>query len=247
MLRMLKRTALAVALISCVAAPGIAEEAQPQPLTPLNTTVSESELFTRLRFIEEKLHQTQDHAQIWYWGWLTVRAGSTVGNGIGVFATGDHDDKVNHGVNAVVSAIGVADSLFRPLEARYGSEKFSGMSEANRQDVIAKLRVAEDQLRRNAERAEKRYDWVEYAAGAGLALTAGTVSGVWGEAKNGIMTGVTTLAGSILSKLTEPAAPAEDWATYKRMAYGGHADLRRTDIFVSALPDGARAGVKFSW
>ena len=244
---MLKRTALAVVVTCGMAAPVVAEEFK--ALTPETTAASDTELFSRLRFIEDSLRNTQGHGQIWYWGWGSVKSLSMVGNTVGIFATSDHDDKVNHGANAVLGAIGLAEHILRPLEARHGADKFSGMSEANRQDVIAKLRTAEDQLRRNAMRAETRYDWKEYAGGAGLALAAGLVSGFWGEAENGIITGISSFAGSIAIKLTEPAQPAEDWATYTRMAHGGHADLRKTDVYVSALPEGegVKAGVKFSW
>lgn len=248
---MLKRSALAVVLLCGVYTPAIAEEAGFQAVTPETTTVSDTELFTRLRFIEEKLDETRSHGQIWYWAWLPIKSGSMVYNTAGVFATSDHDDKVDHGVNAVLGAIGTADMLFRPLEARHGSDPFSGMSEANRQDVIAKLRTAEDQLRRNAERSAERTQWIPHASNAGLALVAGTVSGVWGEAENGIMTGVSTLLGGIASLMTQPWQPKNDWAQYQRMVHGGHADLRRTDIYVSALPEsegtGMKAGVKFSW
>ena len=248
---MLKRSALAVVLVCGVSAPGIAEEAEFKAVTPTDTTVSDTELFTRLRFLEEKMDETRTHGQIWYWGWLSAKSFSLTTNTAGIFLTSDHDDKVNHGANAVLGAIGVTEHLLRPLEARHGADPFRGMSEANRQDVIAKLRVAEDQLRRNALRADTRWDWREHAGGAGLALAAGLVSGLWGEAENGIVTGVSSLLGGIASLMTQPWQPKDDWATYQRMVHGGHADLRKTDVYVSAVPSsegtGMKAGVKFSW
>ena len=240
---------MAAVMIFGVAASAVAQEFQ--ALTPETTTESDTELFSRLRFIEEKLDETRGHGQIWYWAWLPIKSGSMVMNTVGIFATSDHDDKVNHGANAVLGAIGTYSMLFRPLEARHGSSKFSGMSEATRQDVIAKLRTAEDQLRRNAERSEERTNWIAHATNAGLAFTAGAVSGFWGEAENGIVTGVSSLLGGIASLMTQPWQPKDDWATYQRMVHGGHADLRKTDVYVSAVPPsegtGMKAGVKFSW
>ena len=79
-----------------------------------------------------------------------------------------------------------------------------------------------------------------------MATVAGLVVGLWGEPGAGILTGVTTLMGSTATLLTEPAAPKQDWKDYKAMA-GGRADLTKTDIYVSALPDGARAGIRITW
>lgn len=242
-MRKLVTRSLLVALVTLAASsPGWAQ----QGLTPRTTTLSDAEINRRIQFIERRLDASRSHGQWWHWSWLTINAGSMVGNGIAAGLTDDHDDTVNYATSAVLGAIGTSDKIFNPLEAQYGSDPIQGVPTATRAQKIAKLRKGEAQLRSNAERAEERWGLVPHASNAGLALAAGLVVGLWGETGAGIIQGFTTLAGGIASQLTQPAAPAQDWKDYRAMA-GGRADLKRTDIYVSALPDGARAGVKFSW
>ena len=139
-----------------------------------------------------------------------------VGNGIVAGTSGQHDDRVNYWTGAALGAIGVADQFLRPLEARYGADPIRGLPEATREQKLAKLRAAEDQLRRNAERAEERHQVLPYAGNAGLALAAGLVVGLWGEQGAGIQTGVSTLIGGALNILTEPGRPEQDWDELSR-------------------------------
>jgi hypothetical protein len=242
MRKVLARSILVALVTLAGATPGWAQEG----VTPLNTSLSDADLDRRIQFLEGRLDASKSHGQYWYWGWLTLNAGSMVGNGVAAALTNDHDDTVDHAVSAVLGAIGTADKLLRPLEARYGASPMRGMATVTREQKIAKLRKGEAQLRSNAERAEERWGLVNHASGAGLALAAGLVVGLWGETGAGIITGVTTLLGSTATLLTEPAAPEQDWKDYKAMA-GGRADLTKTDIYVSALPDGARAGIRITW
>ena len=242
MRKVLARSILVALVTLAGAAPGWAQEG----LTPVNTSLSDTDLDRRIQFLEGRLDASKKHGQYWHWGWMTVNVGTMVGNGIAAGLTNDHDDTVDYATSAVLGAIGTADQLLRPLEARYGAEPMRGMATVTREQKIAKLRKGEDQLRSNAERAEERWGLIPHAANVGLATVAGMVVGFWGETGAGIFTGVTTLLGGTANLLTQPGAPKQDWKDYKAMA-GGRADLTKTDIFVSRLPEGAKVGVKFSW
>jgi hypothetical protein len=225
------------------AVPGWAQEG----ITPPNTGLTDAEIDQRIQFIERRLSGSKTHGQIWYWSWMTVDAGTAVIEGAVAATIDNHDDKVNYATNAALGAIGVADLIFRPLEARYGAGPIQGMPDATRDEKVAKLRAAEDQLRRNAERAETRTSWVMHAGNAALATIAGVVVGFWGNPSDGVITGASALAGGELNIWTQPGAPEQDWKDYKAMA-SGRADLTKVSVYVSALPDGgAKTGLRFTW
>jgi hypothetical protein len=167
-----------------------AQAAEPAPAG--HAGLSDAEIDRRIDFLEQKLEDSRTHGQIWYWSWLAINGGSTVGNGIVAGLSGQHDDRVNYATEAVLGAVGVADQLLRPLEARYGADPIRGLPEATRAQKLAKLGAAEDQLRRNALRAEERTQVLPYLGNAGLALAAGLVVGLSGERGAGIQTGVST-------------------------------------------------------
>ncbi len=233
---------IVIALVTLgTAAAGRAQEG----LTPLDTTMSDAELERRIRFIEQRLEARKRHGQIWHWGWMTVKAGSMVGNTIAAAATDDHDDTVKFATAATLGAIGTAHLLVRPLEARYGAAPVSGRPEATREEKLAKLRAGEDQLRRNAKRANERKSLVAHGSNAALATVAGLVVGLWGNPSDGVIMGLSSFAGGTASILTEPAAPAQDWEDYK--ALGGRSSQTKLRFNVTALPDGAMIGFNLSW
>jgi hypothetical protein len=42
--------------------------------------LSDAEIDRRIDFLEQKLDDSRTHGQIWYWSWLAINGGSTVGN-----------------------------------------------------------------------------------------------------------------------------------------------------------------------
>ena len=100
-------------------------------LTPLDTPLADSILEQRLRFLESKLDASRTHGQIWYWSWMGIDVGSMVWLGIDAGLSEHEDDAVNSGVNAGLAAVGIADLLLRPLEARHGADPIGHLARAN--------------------------------------------------------------------------------------------------------------------
>jgi hypothetical protein len=221
-----------------------ADAAAPAPVD--HTSLSDTQIDQRIQFLEQRLDDSRTHGQIWFWSWMTVNAGSVVGNGQAAVLGGQHDDRVNHWTGAALGAIGVADQLLRPLEARYGAAPVRGLPETTREQKLAKLGAAEDQLRRNAERAEQRTQVVPYLGNAGLALAAGLVVGLWGEVGAGIKTGVSTVVGGALNIWTEPGRPARDWNDYLAMTGRRTAGVD-VDVVMTADQDGGKLNLRLSW
>ncbi len=107
------------------------------------------------------------------------------------------DDQVNNGVQAGLGAIGVADLLLRPLEARYGADPVRDLPEGTREEKIAKLRAAESQLHSNAERAEQRTSWAMHAGNVAVNGIAGLIIGLAGRPSDGIIAFGAGTAGGV--------------------------------------------------
>jgi hypothetical protein len=157
------------------------------------------------------------------------------------------DDQVNNGVQAGLAAIGVADLLLRPLEARYGAAPVRSLPEDTREQKVAKLRAAEAQLRGNAERAEERTSWQMHAANVAVNGVAGLIIGLAGRPSDGLIAFGAGTAGGAVEILTQPWGPAGDWRDYKEQ-FGGQAFRPSLDPYLAMLPSGgALAGVRWRW
>ena len=234
---------VAIAWIALLAATA-AKAAEPPPAG--HAGLSNTQIERRIAFLEQRLDDSRTHGQIWFWSWLAINGGSTVGNGIAAGLSGQHDDRVNYATGAALGAIGVADLFLRPLEARHGAAPMRGLPEATRSEKLAKLRAAENQLRRNALRAEERTQMVPYLGNAGLALAAGLVVGLWGERGSGIQTGVSTLIGGTLNLVTQPGRPAQDWQDYLAMTGRRSAGVD-VDLALATFEDGAKVNLRLRW
>jgi hypothetical protein len=217
-----------------------------EPLPP--GAVSDAAIAERLGFIEERLDASRRHGQIWYWSWMAINAGSTVGLGVAAGLSKHEDDQVNTGVQAGVAAIGVADLLLRPLEARFGAAPIDGLPDATREQRLAKLRAAEALLRANAERAEERTSWQMHAANVALNAAAGGLIAGFGRPSDGLIAFATGTAGGVVNILTQPSAPAADWQEYRARFGNGTANPETLSLAIAPLPDrGAMLAVRYQW
>jgi hypothetical protein len=235
-----------ITLIAFVAVIGTGAVRAAEPAPSDHASLSDAQIDQRIQFLEQRLDDSKRHGQIWFWSWLTINGGSMVVNGAIAATRGQHDDQVNYATGAALGAIGLADLFLRPLEARYGADPIRGLPEASREQKLAKLRAAEDQLRRNAVRAEERHQVLPWVGNAGLALAAGLTVGLLGERGDGIITGMTTLAGGAANLLTQPARPERDWDDY--LAMTGHRTAGvDVDVVVAAFEDGGKVNLRLRW
>ena len=215
-------------------------------LTPLDTPLADSILEQRLRFLESKLDASRTHGQIWYWSWMGIDVGSMVWLGIDAGLSEHEDDAVNSGVNAGLAAVGIADLLLRPLEARHGADPIGRLAEQTREQKILKLRAAEDLLRRNAERAESRTSVAMHAGNLALNGAAGLIVGLAGRPSDGAITFAAGTLGGIVNLLTAPWRPERDWNDYKALV-AGRGDTGGTGCIISPTRDGARFALRLAW
>lgn len=209
------------------------------------TSATDADIDRRLRFLEERLDDSKLHGQIWWYGWLTINTGSAVGLGLAAGLTDDNDDTVKNATNATKAAIGLTRMLIDPLEARHGADKIRDLPEASREQKLAKLRVAEDQLRRNAERADQRWSIAKHAGNVAINTAAGAFVAWRGETGDAFEVGVGGFIGGLAFLLTQPWGPSQDWEDYQALNGGDKSSL---GVFVSTLPEGGGTlNLRYQW
>jgi hypothetical protein len=190
--------------------------------------LAEGEIARRLAFIENSLAAHQLHAQIWFWSWLTVNAGSVVGLSVGAALTDNGANRVNMIGNAALAGLGVGDMLlFRPVNARFGAEPIRVLPDATRAERLRKLADGENLMRRNAARAEQRYDWTVHAGNFAANALVGGLTWAAGDAQSGL---ITVLVQTLFGELyiwTDPSGPAKDWQEYQRLSAGESLEASR--------------------
>lgn len=210
------------------------------------SSLTDAEIDQRLRFLEQRLDDSRTHGQIWWYTWLTLNGGSAIANTAMAAGTGDHDDTVSHAVQAARATIGTTNMLLDPLEARHGADNIRDLPESNREERLAKLRLAEDQLKRNAERTDTRYDWKRYAGNAAINAAAGGIIAAWAEEGEAWQVGITGFLGGLAMLWSEPWNPNNDWEDYQKLSGGSTSELE-IDIIPTAQRDGGGLAVRLSW
>jgi hypothetical protein len=234
---------LAMAVIALGWLP-IADAAE-QPRSAADATLSDAEIDRRLDFIERRLDASKLHAQIWYWSWMTLNVGATVGLSVGSALTDEGDTRASFIPQAVLAALGVADlTVIRPLEARFGAEPIQGLPQNSRAQRLIKLDRAEALLRGNAERAEGRRSWLLHLANFGLNAAAGAATYATGKTSDALISFASGWAGGELYIWSEPGAPARDWQDYRRFKARGSAS---TGLRLAVVPGVGRVALKLAW
>lgn len=239
---------LCAAPVPAAAGTGAGPAADDRALTPEDTTVPDAVLDERLRFLEERLDASRTHGQIWYWSWMSIDSVSMVWLGVQAGLDDHEDNQVNDGVNAGLSAIGIADLLLRPLQARHGAGPVRDLPEATREEKIAKVRAAERQLQGNAERADERTSLAMHAGNVGLNGAAGLIVGLAGRPSDGLITFGAGTLGGVINLLSAPWRPARDWQDYQAMVHDAGAEAPGgVDLGLTPLPGGAHLAFRLSW
>ena len=236
-----KRLAFAACLIAATwALPRCAAGQSVGPSDP-----SDAEIARRLAFIEDSLDAHQLHAQIWFWSWMTVNAGSAVGLSVGAALTDHGANRVNLIGNAALAALGVGDMLlFRPVNARFGAEPIRVLPDATRAERLRKLAAGENLMQRNAARAEQRYDWTVHAGNFAANALVGGLTWAAGDAQSGIVTIVLQTVFGELYIWTDPSGPAKDWQEYQRLRAGESLEASR-GWSLAAFPGGVALKYRF--
>ena len=134
--------------------------------------------------------------------------------------------------------------LLRPVDARFGAEPIRALPDATRAERLRQLEAGENLMRRNAERAEQRYDWTVHAGNFAANALVGGLTWAAGDAQSGV---ITILVQTLFGELyiwTDPSGPAKDWQEYQRLKSGGSLEASR-GWSLAAFPGGVALKYRF--
>ncbi|MDH5378615.1 MAG: hypothetical protein OEX00_09850 [Gammaproteobacteria bacterium] len=183
--------------------------------------VSDAEIARRIAFIEGKLDDRKGHTEIWHGTWSVINGGATVGLAIAAGLSSSSDNRINYATQSVVALIGVADLyFFRPIPGLDGAQPIHTLPDATPEERREKLAKAEAMLRASAAREEERTGWSYHAGNVAVNGLAGTVIGVFGDTKDGIVAGSFGFLGGLAYAFTEPWGRKQDLRDYERLRAG---------------------------
>ncbi len=206
---------LSAILIIMGAAGSQAADEQKVGLTRDASTLSDSELDARLRFLEERLDGGEAWAKTWHWGWAGIYSASVVYGTTLAIVADQGKNRANHITSAVKSAIGTSWLLLYRHPGRNGADSMRAVTGNSREARLARLAEGEVLLQAVAKSAEQRTDWKYHAgnialnlAGAGFIFGLGRDSDAWKSLGVGIVVGE-------LSIWSAPKSGIQDLSDYQ--------------------------------
>ncbi len=247
------RIYIALALLLSVAAPAFADES-PAPVTaPLSLLPSAAvtspvdDVKTRLSFIRSELEARDRYAAYWWWGFTSIYAIGTIGQGVLYVATPDQRVRNDALVGGVTSALGVIGMLIVPAPkggtAAQVDRAFARTDWTDEQ----KLAVAETVLMDTAAKEAESHHWFQYVQGAAVGVAAGAV--MWWvydqPSSAGIKLATTILFGTPRTVFT-PTGAEDAWETYRARYNPAVAGLRRDpEVTWSVVAGPSQVGVQW--
>jgi hypothetical protein len=222
-------------------------ELPPTVATPLD--LNDAEIAWRIGFISDRLEASRKHATIWHWSWTAVEGGTLAWQIAEAWDDGDTDDRGLAITEASKAFIGLVDLYWlRPMYPRSGASELSYMRQATHAQKLAKLRKAEDILKRNAARADDRYSWQVHLGNVLLNFAgAGAIWATGGGTGDALISAFSGIAGGELMFWTEPSQPVRDLEDYKKLTGGMSMSVSAAPAQwrLVAIPGGLAVAAKF--
>jgi hypothetical protein len=185
-------------------------------LTRNPSSLSDSELDARLRFLEERIDAGKKYTQYWQWGWTGgYSMGIVIGTAQAITEDGDKK-RVNDIVTAVKGVIGTTRMVVDRHPGRHGADSMRAISGDSREAKLQRLAEGEKLLQQIAKRAERRTNWKSHAgnialnaAGGGFIFGFGKNTDAWTSMGIGVAVGTT----QILSAPKRGIQDLEDYQT----------------------------------
>jgi hypothetical protein len=218
---------LVIALILQLVPSGLARAQQ-------NAALSDDQVKERLGYIENALHSGQPRAETWYSGWLGAYY---VGALAGGMLAGSHwtDTKVKNGetvpdrgfaqgmlVTGATFFLGAGDLLTDPFTPATAPKELGRLPEGTAEERQAKLKKAEELLRKCARREASGRSWTTHllnigANAAGAVVIKAAFKQSWGSA---LVTFASGEAVSLLNIFTQPMRATRDLKEYEAKYLG---------------------------
>ena len=229
-----------------------------------DAALSDDQVQQRLAFIATSLQDGQPAARRWWYGWIGAYSAGAVGMGV-VAATSwkkqpdvgmlavlpvevDNSTAQDMLVGSGTFALGVVGLVMDPFTPANAAKKLRAVPDGTPQERLAKLRQAEELLRKCAKREKSGRSLTTHLLNAGVNAAAGvvTVAAFDRPATDGLVTFAIGEAVSLLNIFTQPMKAARDLKKYEAGAFAGASSGRpETQWSLGFCPGGVTFRLSF--
>ena len=236
------RNAVAVSAVLLLLTPHLAAQEA--------SKLGDSEVTSRLAYIQHSLDGGQRAADLWWSGWLIGYSVATGGQLATYSNSRDEKQRQDMRVGSITTALGMGAQLVFPLEAGWFAARLRAIPGDSPEARQVKLATAESYLRKAAAQEALGRSWKAHALTAAVNLAAGLT--IWRHYNRPAKDGLITFAiGQLISEaqiFSQPMRAVRDLREYEQRsdfgAVGMAADPRRT-WYASVVPGGFVVGWRF--
>jgi hypothetical protein len=216
-------------------------------------SLSDDELTRRIDFIQERLDAGRINAKQWQYSWMFINGCSSyIQFGLATTQTDEEDehDRYDNIVGGATSLLAVGDLTVNPLVAWNAGEKLKALPETTGDEKKAKLKHAEQFLKKSADREEYGRSWKTHALSGLVSLIGGVVIACDDDrADDGAFFFATSMAVAEIQIFTMPTRSINDWKEYSAMSSEDFkAEVQNSPLnrfFISANPQGLFCTILF--
>lgn len=212
--------------------------------------ISENELNERLQVVETMLKHNEKAAQTWWYSWIGLYGGGTIGQGAVAYVTQDKNLRQDMIVGAGTTLIGLAGQVIFPVKSGYELTSADKINELSYYEKLQKLLDDEGKLKYQSDRALSGRNWQTQAMNVAVNLTGGLVTwlGFKRPLKDGIINFATGMVISELQIFSQPTRAKKDYRAYcSKYNLNGYSNQPRPEytIYANVIPGGISVGIGF--
>jgi hypothetical protein len=204
---------------------------------------SESNISERIDFIQASFDKGQTRAKLWSYTWMVINGAET---GLQTYQSiHSGHDRASNIVGASESFLGLAMLIVDPFHARSSGSDLREIPGGTSEEQKNKLDKAESWLERNYKQEKLGRSWLSHAIVVAVSIIGAGI--VWHNngSKNGITSGLISIAESEVQIWTQPTKGISDYEEYHSKYKGAYNSIPEKKYFIAPSPNGFVAGVCF--
>ena len=203
----------------------------------------ESNISERIDFIQASFDKGQTRAKVWSYTWIAINGAAT---GIQTYeAISSGHNRVSNIVGASEAFLGLAMFIVDPFHARSSGSDLREIPGGTPEEQKYKLDKAENWLERNYNQEKLGRSWLTHVGNLVLGIIGAGIVWHYEGRKNGIINGLTAVAGGELLIWTQPTRGIKDYNDYNTKYKDAYNRIPERKYFIAPSPNGFVAGVYF--
>jgi len=204
---------------------------------------SESNIGERIDFIQTSFDKGQTRAKLWSYTWMVIN-GATAG--VQTYqAISSRHYRVSNIVGASESFLGLAELIVDPFHASSSGSDLRKIPGSTLEEQKAKLDKGEKWLEGNYKQEKLWTSWLSHVGVLAVSIIGAGIVWHYEGRKNGLINGLTTVAGGELQIWTQPTRAIRDYHDYHSKYEDARDGVPDRKFFIAPSKNGFVAGIYF--